>query len=355
MSESSILDSECRISFGQVWEFGVLERGSDRLLEFAILATPRSAHDHQLPSLVILRFHLHPYNWSCPKMDAVAAMQETAIQTILFPTIGVFAPLLEPKREEITKARKTFKYGETDRHHLDVYYPPNTGKKHPLLFYVYGGGFVSGARTLPVPADLGYGNVGLYFAVRGFVTIIADYRLAPQATYPASAEDVPRPDADTTSVFLVGHSAGGVHVLTLLLAPSILTAELRAHLKGVVIASAPCHYDVAGPENGERERTTMYYGSSEAITQHSPLALLQDSSKETVGALPPLVMIICERDPEWFKIVGSDFRTALAEKGTVAPLIAAEGHNHISLTFALSTGQGEKWAEDIVSWIEGKL
>ncbi|KAF7358870.1 Esterase lipase thioesterase family protein [Mycena sanguinolenta] len=318
-------------------------------------------------------------------MDAVAAMQETAIQTILFPStsfqhwsataaltivqaIGAFAPLLEPKREEITKARKTFKYGATDRHHLDVYYPSKTGQKHPILFYVYGGGFVQGARTLPPPADLGYGNVGLYFATRGFVTIIADYRLAPQTTYPGPAEDLrdalswavahPEelgPDADTASVFLMGHSAGGVHILTLLLAPSILTPELRAHLKGAILASAACHYEPAGAQPDNREGLIMYYGSLEASAQQSPLALLQALSKDSVTALPPLAMIICERDPEWFKIVGSDFRTALAEKGRVAPLIAAEGHNHISFSWALGTGQGEKWAEDIVAWIEGKL
>ncbi|KAJ7198903.1 alpha/beta hydrolase domain-containing protein [Mycena haematopus] len=303
-------------------------------------------------------------------MEAVAQMKETDIQTILFPTIGAFVPLLEPRREEITKARKTFKYGATDRHYLDVYYPANTGKKHPLLFYVYGGGFVSGERTLRPPADLGYGNVGVYFAARGFVTIIADYRLAPQTTYPGPAEDLRDalswavahtedlgPDADPASSFFIGHSAGGVHVLTLLLESSIFapTPELRTHIKGGVIASAPCHFEPAGVESKGHEPTYMYYGSREATAQHAPLALLRALSKDSVTSLPPLAMVIADHDPEWFKLVGSDFRAVLAEKGAEAPLIVAKGHNHISLSLALSTGQGEKWAEEAVAWIEGKL
>ncbi|KAF8192258.1 alpha/beta hydrolase domain-containing protein [Mycena galopus ATCC 62051] len=303
-------------------------------------------------------------------MDAVAQMQETDIMTILFPTIGAFVPLLEPKREEITKARKTFKYGATERHQLDVYYPANAHKKHPVLFYVYGGGFVSGERTLGAPADVAYGNVGLYFAARGFVTIIPDYRLVPHTTYPGPAEDLRDalswvvahaddlgPSADTTSAFFLGHSAGGVHTLTLLLEPSVLasTPELRAHIKGAVIASAPCHFDPAGHESKVGAETDMYYGSREATTLHAPLALLGALPEEGVTSLPPLALITCDRDPEWFKVVLKDFHGALNERGMEAPLIVAEGHNHISWSFALGTGQGEKWAEETVAWMQTKL
>ncbi|KAJ7120576.1 alpha/beta-hydrolase [Mycena crocata] len=298
-------------------------------------------------------------------MDIVAQMKERAIQNILFPTRDAFAPLLENKREAIASARKTFKYGATERHQLDVYYPPNTGKKHPLLFFVYGGGFVSGARTLPAPVDFSYGNVGLYFAKRGFVTVIPDYRLAPETTFPGPAEDLRDalawavshsaelgPDADIESTFFLGHSAGGVHVLTLLLEPSILAAAPNLRIKGAVIASAPWHFSPAGIEMDAREPTNMYYGSAETTQLHDPLGLLRAAPPELIKSLPSLLLLQCEYDPEWFNIVAKDFEEALKEQELTPTQIMAKGHNHISLSLALSTGEGEQWAEEVSSWLE---
>ncbi|KAJ7771272.1 Alpha/Beta hydrolase protein [Mycena maculata] len=300
-------------------------------------------------------------------MEVVAQMKETEIQEILFPTMLAFVPLLESKREEITQARKTFKYGETDRHQLDVYYPPTSEGKPPILIYVYGGGFVSGGRTLPTPIDLAYGNLGLYFAKRGFVTIIPDYRLAPGTTFPGPAEDLRdalswavanlREDADIDSIFFLGHSAGGVHTLTLLLEPSILASAPSLRIKGVAISSAPFHFGPSGIEVIGREPVNMYYGSPEETQAKNPLALLNAASPELIKALPPLALIRCERDPAWFKVVGQDFNVALAEKGVTPVQILAEAHNHISVSLALSTGEGEKqaegeqWAAETAAWM----
>ncbi|KAJ7737068.1 Alpha/Beta hydrolase protein [Mycena metata] len=299
-------------------------------------------------------------------MDAVAQMKETDIQAILFPTMSAFMPLHEPHREKIAQARKTFKYGATDRHQVDVYYPPQNGKKHPILVFVYGGGFVSGERQLPAPVDLGYGNVGLYFAKRGFVTIIPDYRLAPGTTFPGPAEDIRDalswavahsadlgPDADLESLFLLGHSAGGVHALTLLLEPSILKSTPSLRIKGVAVGSACFHFEPKDLEVALREPANMYFGSREATKAHDPLGLFLAASPETVKALPPLAILTAEYDPEWFKVVAKDFEAALKEKSVSPALgIVAEGHNHISFTWALGTGQGEKWAEEVVVWME---
>ena len=54
---------------------------------------------------------------------------------------------------------------------LDVYYPePATvspDKPVPVLFFIYGGGFVNGDRKMAPPFDLAYTNVGVFFAKRG--------------------------------------------------------------------------------------------------------------------------------------------------------------------------------------------
>ncbi|KAF7334699.1 Esterase lipase thioesterase family protein [Mycena venus] len=305
-------------------------------------------------------------------MDAVAQMQETGITAVFFPTLSAFIPLHEPNRDNITRGRRSFQYGATDRHQLDVYYPPNTGKKHPMLFYVYGG-FVHGQRTRPAPADLIYGNLGTYFAAHGFVTLIPDYRLAPGTTYPGPAHDLrdalawavsnPHllgPNADTASIFLLGHSSGGVHILTFLFEPAVLAGrpELRAHVKGAIIASALFHFNSEGMDTRLRDHVNAYYASPEAAAVQSPLALLRGASDAVITALPALALITCARDPEWLKFDLSDSYEALgrriAESRKVGPKkIVAEGHNHISLPLALGTGQGEGWAEDVLAWMEG--
>lgn len=294
-------------------------------------------------------------------MDAVANMRETEIKEILGPTISAFVPLLEPLRTEIESARKTFRYGDTDRHQLDVYYPPaaTDGAKHPVLFFVYGGGFVNGARTFPAPTDLGYGNVGLYFAKQGFVTVIPDYRLAPATTFPGPAEDVRAAlawavahpadlgdSADLERVFLMGHSAGGVHAFTVPYHPPSRTPVPGLPLRGVVLVSVPFHFDFPGMgSTGD-----VYYGSPGGTAAHSPLALLK-AAPEFVP--PPLALVQGERDPPGFFVVAKDFNGALAEQGIVPTQIAAKGHNHISLTWALGTGQGEAWAEEVAKWMQG--
>jgi len=297
-------------------------------------------------------------------------MQDTEVQKILFPTMAAFAPLLESKREEIAQGRKSFKDGATDRHQLDVYYPQTTGsvKKHPVLIYVYGGGFISGERRLPAPVDLGYGNLGLYFAKRGFVTIIPDYRLTPGTTFPGPVHDVRDalswavahptdlgPDADVDSVFVLGHSAGGVHTLTMLLHPPVFesTPALLARVKGAAVACVPYHFEPAGIEVDLREPANMYYGSREVAKAHDPLGLLRAAPEAVLRSLPPLALIRCERDQDWYQVVAKDFDAVVTEKGLVPPpaQIFAEGHNHISFTWALETGQGERWAEEVVAWM----
>ncbi|CAK5277906.1 unnamed protein product [Mycena citricolor] len=290
-------------------------------------------------------------------MEAISKLEQTEISEVLFPTVGIFVPLLEPLREEIALARKTFQYGGTGRHQLDIYSPADTSQKHPVLFFVYGGGFVQGDRTLPSPADTSYGNVGLYFAKRGYVTVIADYRLAPGTTYPGPAEDLrdalqwvtshpdeTGPGADLDKVFFLGVSAGAAHTLTLLFSPSII-GGLLSKIKGATVVSAPYHSDVG------LDTTATYYGSEARAKTCSPLALLSGASDETIKSLPPLLMVRSEREPPKFINAGNEYAAAVKSKGIQAPYITAAGHNHISITFALGTGQGEHWAEETIAWM----
>ena len=64
-------------------------------------------------------------------------------------------------------------YADGTRHKLDVYAPEQRGAPAPVVFFIYGGGWNRGERS-------DYQFVGRALASRGFVTVIADYRLVPE-------------------------------------------------------------------------------------------------------------------------------------------------------------------------------
>src|SRR5262249_38635254 len=63
----------------------------------------------------------------------------------------------------------------------DVAVPKSTGP-HPVVIYLHGGGWAFGS-----PAS--FRKLGMQFAEAGYLTIILDYRLAPQHPFPAALED----------------------------------------------------------------------------------------------------------------------------------------------------------------------
>lgn len=115
-------------------------------------------------------------------------------------------------------------YADGARHKLDVYAPEQRGETAPVVFFIYGGGWNRGERS-------DYQFVGRALASRGFVTVIADYRLVPEVRYPEFLEDSARAlrwvqdnialyGGDPKRLFLAGHSAGAYNAVMLALDPS---------------------------------------------------------------------------------------------------------------------------------------
>ena len=259
---------------------------------------------------------------------------------------------------------------------MDVYYPVNAPAdgKTPILFFIYGGGFTAGDRILPPPFSLGYACVGAYFAQRGFITIIPDYRLVPHVRFPSPAEDVrdamswvvkhpqilisryvPEPDVD--SLFLMGHSSGAVHAATALFHPELLeSTNLQPRIKGVILCSGGYHFQPVGIKTDYGELMGKYWGGVEETKKQDPLGLFNSASDEKIAGLPDVLLVEAERDSDWMKVVGKDFYQALqARRGVRVKKIFGKGHNHISLNWALGTGQGEEWAEEMIGWMQSIL
>ena len=149
-----------------------------------------------------------------------------------------------PKDAGGIKVASDVPYGAGPRRKLDVYVPVGLENTAPVVLFIYGGSWNRGERTE-------YEYVGHALAARGFVTVIADYRLVPEVTYPAFVEDgaaavlwIERNIADfggdARRLFLAGHSAGAYNAVMLALEPAFLRDQgATATVRGVAGLSGP--------------------------------------------------------------------------------------------------------------------
>src|SRR5262249_16979335 len=154
-------------------------------------------------------------------------------------------------------------YGADPRQKLDLYRPE--GARRPVLVYIPGGGFVGGDKN----ADgVFYGNLGIYFARHGFLTIVANYRLAPAHPLPAGPQDVAGAIAwakanaeshggDARRLFLFGQSAGSTHSASYLFDPQFHPSSGSGVTAGVLMSGV---YRFAGGPNPS-PNVVAYLGS----------------------------------------------------------------------------------------------
>jgi acetyl esterase/lipase len=154
---------------------------------------------------------------------------------------------LVPKDGGGARVASGIAYGAGPRRVLDVYAPRGkAAEARPVILFFYGGSWSSGTRT-------GYSFVGRALAARGFVTIIPDYRLVPEVTYPGFVEDGAaavrwaRANArsyggDGERIVLAGHSAGAYIAAMLAVDGRWLGAD-RGAVRGLIGLAGP--YDFA--------------------------------------------------------------------------------------------------------------
>lgn len=141
---------------------------------------------------------------------------------------------LMPKDGGSRRIAQGLAYGPGPRHRLDVY-APRAGASaggRPVILFFYGGSWSSGRRR-------DYAFAARALAARGFVVIVPDYRLVPEAAYPdflrdcASALRWTRRNAagfggDGERLVLAGHSAGAYNAAMLALDAALLGPDREA-------------------------------------------------------------------------------------------------------------------------------
>jgi acetyl esterase/lipase len=186
-------------------------------------------------------------------------------------------------------------YGPLARQRLDVYAPAPpyaAGRSYPVIVFFYGGGWEDGDRAI-------YRFLGQTLAACGVVTVIPDYRVYPEVTFPVFMEDAARAVAwtrehisvlggDPDRLFVMGHSAGAQIATLLVLDREYLQAAgMSAPVAGVIGLAGP--YDflplesatlkaIFGPESGWRRSQPIDYVAPGA----PPMLLLTGSDDTTV-------------------------------------------------------------------------
>ncbi|WP_219136359.1 alpha/beta hydrolase [Janthinobacterium sp. UMAB-60] len=175
-------------------------------------------------------------------------------------------------------------YGPLPRQKLDVYAPKIRTGPVPVVVFFYGGNWTAGER-----AD--YAFVGHALAARGYLAVIADYRLYPDVHYPEILQDAARAVAwaamessrhggDPARLFVMGHSAGAYNAAMVALDASLLARHgMHPHdLRGWIGLAGP--YDFLPIEN-TTTRPLFFYPDTPAasqpihhVTAEAPPALL---------------------------------------------------------------------------------
>lgn len=252
-------------------------------------------------------------------------------------TAALYAPLQQMEPYPGVKVERDVRYGPADRNLLDVFTPEAASPARPVLIFVHGGAFVRGDRRGPDGSPF-YDNIMLWAVKNGFVGVNMTYRLAPQNPWPAGAEDVGTAVAwvageiaarggDPARIFLMGHSAGAVHVGSYVSHPEFFKVK-GGGLKGAIMVSGI--YELPGQDLGEPEKT--YFGTDPA--RYAERSSLQG----LVASRIPLMIAVAELDPPLFGTQFNLLKAALRSGANgFAHALLLPQHGHMSEVYAINT------------------
>ena len=224
-------------------------------------------------------------------------------------------------------------YGPGPRHKLNIWVPTGTARtdRLPVLVWLYGGGWYSGARD-------DYGFAGRAFARAGFIVVIPDYRIVPDGHWPDFLQDSAAAVAwtqqniadyggDPRRIALSGHSAGAYNAVMLALDPQWLKAagSDASVIRGVAALAGP--YDFHPFEPGGRADVAM--GDIRPIEKTQPITFVRADA-------PPLWLGHGTADTVVRVRNSRRLAAAMAKVGGSVQLRTYDGLSHNDLVMALT-------------------
>ncbi len=174
------------------------------------------------------------------------------------------------------------RYGKEQRQRLDIYVPEKIVAGSPVVVFFYGGSWKRGEKG-------NYAFVGNSISSKGFITVIPDYRLYPEVTFPAFVEDGAKAlawvrenlEQTRNGIVVMGHSAGAHIAALLALDKSYLegTEQPLSIVSGMIGLAGPYGF------NPMRYRSTKpIFAEVESIEKTMPITF-------ACSEKPPLLLI----------------------------------------------------------------
>jgi acetyl esterase len=293
---------------------------------------------------------LTPQSQLRAKMAEIGPIWGTNIRAHSDIVKAAYAPLLAAAPRGSAIVTRNVAYGPHPRQVLDTFVPEDVARA-PVVMFVHGGAFIRGDKR--TTTDI-YDNVLYWFARQGYIGINIEYRLAPEAPYPAGADDVALAmdwlqqhvaeiDGDPARIFLVGHSAGGTHVASYAYDPQ--PGYFGRYAAGLVLISARLRADQS-PENPNSPGVAAYFGDDVSRYEaRSPVT-------HAAGSDLPVFIVNAEFENPLLDLYGLELahRIAIAQRRAPRYLQMA-GHNHMSIMAHFNSGE-EMLGREILAFFD---
>ena len=250
---------------------------------------------------------------------------------------------------------------------LDLFLPRlKYGKSMPVIVWIHGGGWIEGDKN---------DSPALELARQGFATASINYRLAPEATFPAQIRDCKRAIAwirkhgpeygiDPDRIGVWGLSSGG-HLAALLATTSgtkLFEEDLPASEKGSTAISACC--DWSGPTDLINFREQCPPDAVYSTFQPADLvdrllggpvqeneALAREASPITYASenCPPILIMHAAEDPIVPFIQSQEFANKLKGLGAPVKMIKVNSDDHVIFNSGTFETVTDFFAEELKS------
>ncbi len=222
-------------------------------------------------------------------------------------------------------------YGDLDRQQLDIYIPKsNSEKPLPVVLFYYGGGWDSGAKE-------NYLFVAEAFTSKNYITVIPDYRVFPEVTFPEFMLDpvsagkwvkqhIASYGGDPENIFVVGHSAGAHIGMMLNLNKDYLASvdlkpnQFRAYL------------GLAGPYDFlplQSKRLKEIFGPEETRWKSQPINFVTGENQ------PTLLMVGLKDGTVWPRNT-INLANAISEKNGQVEVLKYPNYGHVDMVAKLA-------------------
>lgn len=219
------------------------------------------------------------------------------------------------------------RYGEDEKHVLDVYYPKGTVSPLPTIISIHGGGWFYGDKET-------YSHYCTRLAQRGFTVVNFNYRLAPKHKYPAPLQDIcavmrwvqenaAQYFIDLNNLFMVGDSAGGQlchQILTMLTNPEYAAlfdfAPPRDFKVNACALNCGCYFIPISRLLPPKRMGAIF--EAYLPEDHIPIIRQLRVSKYATKGFPPAFVMSAEND--YLKSMAAPLYRALKRKGVETQL-----------------------------------